>query len=1689
MKSTRIHPTPLYSQWLVLGLVALILVVATPLDSAFAQGATQKLDATTFPYFGPDIAQYNYIHSGVAQGWVFFNTLAGKIDGEKALHFLAMMFALIGATLIFVVPSFRDITTIACWFALVIIILLLPAFNNSPFFTTIPKDLGVENPYLAKPNAGGYTFSSEDSARDNQTQEYRLFFPQAVVLHATSLLHRVILQSLYMLDKDGNISTRDFSSGMAALSALQATPAAQLGERSLIQAGLDYTGPLACGGVEDFLKEPTAASSAASKFTSLNNSPSTLPRQRQLDLYNQTFTFGNYLNAFSQYYATAESSRAGVPLLAIYIDKQWATTDPFLKDKLKADAPLTTSWQLGMTSLKKEVLGNENATDTELASFFKIDGQDRGADLGLSEYGLGGRSLEEMSSAVKYIIGPSSIALPRENFSVMSRAVDFSAASTELVNYRLARAYPGPFSAEQNKIVSEVSSSGKLIREMPVAVFMPMWLEGTLNKLGESKNSGIRNILASNCYTLQNQLRRMMAISILANLGVDPSSRQAMVDAEAWQTFAKKDNLSLTTPEHEKKLAGAGFRQYSSNVRKVETLYANTLQQVMAKRCALAGCASNSKPTNDDVEEARRATINTLLQIGIDKAPSMKMQDKTVQRLADKIYDSDFLAIGTVGEQVGGFASYISEIGVWLKSIFAGAAVETYVKFLRLLINMSITLILMSTPLLFTIGLLWPPYAMACLVIPILMLLVVKLVPVTFALVQFIIHMSAQVFIANGGGMSGNEAALLTFAAATMYTSMVGITMYLVFRLGDISGAISSLTQIDSVSKDIADQSVDAAQTIALGAAGAAAIGAMAIGGGMSLTAAAAKVASVRNGAGNDALAELGRGPINSAEELEKLKNGNADDKKAYDAYMTATDKKGFTHIPDNADRWKKSLASGIRQSSQALGGTMSSFLPGGGRGLQEVMNAGYEGAAETMTRLELDQDGKDNGAWFSKYGRAQYNKNLMAALNNEAGVVGGNAAFLAGRGDATGKGGTGFNARYELARDNAAHEELETFGRAIGNANTASDPNYARNTILKSAADTMVSNAQSRGQRDAVAGQNFDQMAESALVASTLDARNQISQQLVRGESITRLGADKLADAALQSARMDTEVQLQQQLAKGAAIGNVDVRQIGQANFNISNLETQMQIQQQLGKGDVAGRALSSARLKDIVEGSNVNSAYDYQTQLTQQAGRGKFIKTIMENEAERVRAVSAVLNTAEHEAKIQFEQMIGKGQGVLGLDRMTPPVKDKLFQMARMTAKAQMLAEGKKIEQIDLGTMKQSILKEAVDAGNKIMANARANVAIENAKVQQQMIDRMGKSTIKGVVADVWKETKLGDFITDPNYRFDGKDVSTDGVLSDMITQVRKGIIKQQQEAGHVISEFEAAAQASELLMKMGKDIKAGGIKLNAGERVIDTADAVTKDGKVYFSYNINPEAGKQSANIQEVINLLAKSEDNAFEEVRIMEKVYDPKLKRQVSKVDDKKKQPMRLSNAQVGVWKPTAEGGSQDDGGDDTAPPPQNGGGPSGNGGGSGGNNSGNNSGDTGWGGGDGGDYYSGGSGQRANYGSHQSRMRSGGYTSDRGGSANTGTSAGMDSSSLQQLAKMMSVAVSTGIAQGIAAQSMSNARSGNAGASDTFKQTMNEQETILLRQAIEKLTERLDSQGLKERPGYLLSAKQPPLKKT
>lgn len=211
---------------------------------------------------------------------------------------------------------------------------------------------------------------------------------------------------------------------------------------------------------------------------------------------------------------------------------------------------------------------------------------------------------------------------------------------------------------------------------------------------------------------------------------------------------------------------------------------------------------------------SKDALVNILLKPVLASA-AMKGENAGVGGIANGMYGEMGTGItklmglsGKTGDAYNGLGGIAASIGQAFASVagyLSGLKAVATVMVLRSLVEIAFVAVVIVTPLMFLMGVLIPSNAMGMLITVTMGVLVLRLVPATLIIIDTVVTLVMQGAVAaSGGGMDEiYTRGIILYAAAGMYTGVIGLTMLIMFKMGSADN-FTKLTQLDNAAEQIA---------------------------------------------------------------------------------------------------------------------------------------------------------------------------------------------------------------------------------------------------------------------------------------------------------------------------------------------------------------------------------------------------------------------------------------------------------------------------------------------------------------------------------------------------------------------------------------------------------------------------------------------------------------------------------------------------------------------------------------------------------------------------------------------------------------------------------------------------------------------------------------------------------------------
>lgn len=735
--------------------LVILSVFLTPL-SAMAQN---------FPDWSAYPDQVLYAISGFYNATKFFELIA---DGSSGLYWLTLTAALVGACMILFNSKNLKFGTFGPWLFLVIILLLAPIKSTLLFYPLTEK---------------------ADPLNITQDQQFYGFLPQVATMHVFTVVHRVIDKALFDCDAVGNCRVRNLIDDSIGAGVLGQDPKVQIPKDGL---------------AEEMYKAYYKMCNGNPRYLAYRKdyNPKLNPYFSQLST--KMFTLGDILE-YTKYtyidnppgsgYQGSGSSftNDGDSIQAEFFGKH-VPAKPYGQGLSYPAYTVIPSYNTPPFAVFEDKVVMVNRLQSLGLSVDEIEQKKLDHDLGaLALANILGSTTANISTAISKINSEITKSNGKnENGSQLSFFMaQNTPGPTGDLDRKIDNRSTGRSKSAENfqKEFANVRGGGRFYDfsdetiQKQVYAF-PVQLGG-ITYLSPTAGSKYDEVL-STCEDLHNSARNIILTKILLSMG--------MTQADVLN-YLTVDPARTSLPTYSVGQPGTTLYKLSDYEKAILSNIPNTggapTAEHMAHQQVLADVFQAAITKNEN--------INNLVFINpATGSPVSQSFDKTPE------------IFSPVSGVVGGVAKALGNAMTQVSAIFKGANAAAYLLFLYHMMNMATVTVILITPLLFIMGVLIPSYAPGVLILSVLAIAVVKIVPITFTIISAILSIISLTL------PDGLDQGILIHAAAGLYTGLVGITMFLMFKIGDPGSSLGALQQMDKSSKEIADASVK--MTAAIGA-------------------------------------------------------------------------------------------------------------------------------------------------------------------------------------------------------------------------------------------------------------------------------------------------------------------------------------------------------------------------------------------------------------------------------------------------------------------------------------------------------------------------------------------------------------------------------------------------------------------------------------------------------------------------------------------------------------------------------------------------------------------------------------------------------------------------------------------------------------------------------------------------------
>lgn len=166
-----------------------------------------------------------------------------------------------------------------------------------------------------------------------------------------------------------------------------------------------------------------------------------------------------------------------------------------------------------------------------------------------------------------------------------------------------------------------------------------------------------------------------------------------------------------------------------------------------------------------------------------------------------------------------GVFTLFAKVAVKIGAVISGAMAATIVKLLMILVDLSLTALIIMTPFMLLAGVIMPSAAAGVLTISVLGIFVLKFVPVTLIILNALGGVMMQFMVVSSDPEAGFIRDAIVLAMSGMYAGIVTLTFFMLFKMGDPAAFLGRMTALDGAAKEMADTGRDLAMVAGTAAA------------------------------------------------------------------------------------------------------------------------------------------------------------------------------------------------------------------------------------------------------------------------------------------------------------------------------------------------------------------------------------------------------------------------------------------------------------------------------------------------------------------------------------------------------------------------------------------------------------------------------------------------------------------------------------------------------------------------------------------------------------------------------------------------------------------------------------------------------------------------------------------------------
>ncbi|MBI1309623.1 MAG: hypothetical protein GC129_07270 [Proteobacteria bacterium] len=812
--------------WRLLGVLALVLAFAGVAGSGFADAAasTTPVDPYAFPYFGPDPTGKSLIAgSFIAQADLMGAFATKKDTASSPLKTMALFAALIGALFLVFRQSMWRLEVIAPW--MIILVLLV--------FTPISSGLLMQPITMPKGVAMALTYGISGIANGNDSLHYA-FAPQVAAVDVASRA-QLIVSNMFR-----STGWRDLIGYMLATQRLRSSP--------YLKSNPGWVHDL-----QNYQNDPKQGCglNLKSMTDAVNNPPSDTPTGGASSAVNeQVYTVGDVWKTWRDFYKNGSFLSSAPPVAVLYSDNDLPAS--FDKGVYARGIQALYDNFVGGPQKIVQVGGGGNTINVETAlnalagvNFFKPVLKERTANSVIEPGFFFVRSSEAISKVDKVtkavpasftdkttafemrMCGQDSLATTRSpicytrgnplNPSVQAAtfvAFDKSLGAVgdlDAMDYTGSRVEQGPtYNALNGPLwlnLKNAISTGNLL-SMPVK---PLGIQGvggtSVSVSGDTSCAGRGLTLVKNgLQTFANQFNKevgtpqplvdMLCGTDGAMCKVGGNNAAIQDQLELKDIFTNPDKL----PSDVKSIADILKDYLNGKLRDFAYMHANDTDAGAVK-----------------LDDKRLFLLASMIDlIGVSSNQALTKTEREALANSGTVNVAGSAGLTSIG---GGLAFFLGQVLLEIGAFFSGPVAQAFVAFITLLVQLSLLALIVLTPFLLLGGLLMPGAALGVLTTSILAAFVLQFVPVTLIMLNYLGGFVYDMVGAVAGPSADTMQNTIVMGMSGLYTAVVGLTFFLMFKLGDPAAIMGRLASLDSTAKEMSERGIDYVKAGALVAA------------------------------------------------------------------------------------------------------------------------------------------------------------------------------------------------------------------------------------------------------------------------------------------------------------------------------------------------------------------------------------------------------------------------------------------------------------------------------------------------------------------------------------------------------------------------------------------------------------------------------------------------------------------------------------------------------------------------------------------------------------------------------------------------------------------------------------------------------------------------------------------------------